>query len=152
MLCATEGGATPHALVVAIHCSPSHHRSFTSSFVLVAAIVLAAIAAVVAAVIVVGRCGRSLWLLCSRPWSSSSRLPLCGGGGGGHGCSHVVVVVVVVNVVVIVVSSFWWSSSSLWWWWSLWSSSPLLPRGGQGYRSCGCSTVAAVIAGDVLIF
>ena len=58
MLYATEGGATPHALVIAIHCSPSYHRSCMSSFVLVATVVLAAIAAVVAAVIVVSRCGR----------------------------------------------------------------------------------------------
>ena len=130
----------PHALVIAIHCS-------MSSFVLVAAVILAA----VAAVFVVGRCGRQS--LCSWSWSSSSRLPLCCGGGGGGGCSHVVVVIIIIVVVDAVLSS-WWSLP--WWWWSLWSSlwssSPQLPCGGRGYRSCGCSRVVAITAGDVLIF
>ena len=83
MLCATEGGATPQALVVAIHCSPSHHRSCMSSYVLVAAVVLAAVAAMVAAVVVVGRCGRCVH----------------GRGRLRHGRLCVVVVVVVMCVV-----------------------------------------------------
>ena len=87
MLYATEGGATPHALVVAIHCSPSHHRSCMSSFVLVAAVVLAAVAAVVVGIVVVGRCGHYV-----------------------HGCGRLrqgrlCVVVVVVKVVVTSLSS-----------------------------------------------
>ena len=100
MLCATEGGATPHALVIAIHCSPSHHRSCMSSFVLVAAVVLAAVAAMVAAVVVVGRCGRCVH----------------GHGRLRHGRLCVVVVVVVVMVVVMSSSSSLSSlSSSLSW-------------------------------------
>ena len=82
MLCATKGGATPHAIVIAIHCS-------MSSYVLVAAVVLAAIAAV----FVVGRCGRCVH----------------GRGHLRHGHLCVVVVTVVVVVTSSLSSLSWWS-------------------------------------------
>ena len=116
MLCATKGGATPHAIVIAIHCS-------MSSYVLVAAVVLAA----VAAIFVVGRCGHCVH----------------GRGRLHHGRLWVVVVVVVVVVTLPSLSLSWWSLCR--------HLGGRRRGGGRGYRSCGCSTVFTVTAGDVLI-